>query len=218
MLNPRECSKENSAALRLGGEASESYGITPGGGQPPHFTSGIQQQLWPSPPWPSPWPSSTPPHQCGQLHHQQQSPREAGSDRRDCLHVWPSFRFSSGRSRVTSQTPQGGDQVTVGTQLPRKSPLSLPPAPSLLKNWGTCLPHPVAFLMGDCSQRHQLHKLPVSPAQAAKAAQRCCTSHLLPKPKGPETQETEIFTPGPQTTGRLQADGSLNHPTLKAPT
>lgn len=58
MLNPRERSKENSVALWLEGRASESYGIAPGGGQPPRFTSGIQQQLGPLSPWP---PTSNPP-------------------------------------------------------------------------------------------------------------------------------------------------------------
>ena len=151
--------QEGGSRLVSPAASSSSLGLRPPGPQPP-----------------------TPPHQCGQLHHHQQSPQEAGSDRRDGPHVWPSFPFSSGKSRVTSQTPQGGDQVTAGTQLPRKSPLSLLPAPSLHKNWGTCLPHPVAFLMGDCSRRHQLHELPVHPAQAAKAAQRCCT---FPHPSKP---------------------------------
>ena len=167
---------------------------------------------------PGPQPPTPTPHQCGQLHHHQQSPREAGSDRSDGLHVWPSFPFSRGRSGMTSQTPQGGDQVTVGTQLPRKSPLSLPPAPSLHKNWGTCLPHPVAFLMGDCSRGHQLHKLLARPTQAAKAEQRCCTFPHPSKPEGSETWKIDIFTPGPRATGRVKADGSLSRPNLKAPT
>lgn len=84
-----------------------------------------------------------------------------------------------GKGRVTSQILQGGGQVTMGTQLPQKPLLYLPPIPLLNGNWVICLPHPVDFLTGDCSRGHQLHEPPIHPAQAAKAARGCCA---FPRP------------------------------------
>lgn len=84
-----------------------------------------------------------------------------------------------GRGRVTSQILQGGGQFTMGTQLPQKALLYLPPIPLLNGNWGICLPHSVDFLIGDCSWGHQLHEPPVHPAWAAKAAYGRCA---FPRP------------------------------------
>lgn len=119
---------------------------------------------------------------------------------------------------MTSQTPQGGDQVTVGTQLPRKSSLSLPPAPSLHKNWGTVFhilsPSCWETAPGDINSTNFWSARHRQPRQNKDAV----PSHILPNPEGPETWEIDIFAPGPRATGRLKADGSLSRPNLKAPT
>ena len=75
-----------------------------------------------------------------------------------------------GRGRVTSQILQGGGPSYHGDPAAAKgSPLPAP-VPLLNGNWGICLPHPVDFLIGDCSRGHQLHEPPVHPAREAKAA------------------------------------------------
>lgn len=61
----------------------------------------------------------------------------------------PSPLRPAGRGRVTSQIPQGGGQVTVGTQLPQETPFYLPPASPGHKKQGTFLLCSVPFLIGD---------------------------------------------------------------------
>lgn len=84
---------------------------------------------------------------------------------------------------MTSQTPQGGGQVTVGTQLPQEIPLQLPPAPE--KVLGAC--------------RRPL-KQQCAPKQAEGRQALHLPHHSKPQRIGWKAWEIEVSPPGPQVT------------------
>lgn len=67
-------------------------------------------------------------YQRRELPNLQENSRKAKSDPGSGLHVWPPSIPPARRGRVTSQMPQGGGPVAMGTQLPHDTlPFSTDP-------------------------------------------------------------------------------------------
>ena len=106
-------------------------------------------------------------------------PQKAGSERRDSLHVFPPPPPPAGRGRVTSQIPQGGGRVTMGTEIPQETSLYLLPTPFTARKLGTCLAALDHFLVGDPAQGHPLHEFRSSTGEGPQDRNR----NRLPSPR-----------------------------------
>jgi hypothetical protein len=73
-------------------------------------------------------PSPYPAYQCREPPSPQKNSEKARSDPGSGLHVWPPPIPPARRGRVTSQMPQGGGPVAMGTQLPHDTlPFAIAP-------------------------------------------------------------------------------------------